>query len=130
VLFNLGLALDREATRPLTAAAWYRAYLAIAPDAVNAPQISRRVDELMVGVETSARRLIEAAEELALLTAKQDDLRNPTERDKWLAAAQRALARKPTADPFTFIELPQARDGLGHAAAASLLLGDAANARR
>ncbi len=50
VLFNLALAHDRLGGRELLAIAWFRAFLAAAPEAANAGQVRERIIGLEVKV--------------------------------------------------------------------------------
>ncbi len=47
ILLNLALAYDHAPGRLLTAASWYQAYLAVSPDASNAGQVAKRIEELV-----------------------------------------------------------------------------------
>ena len=64
-LFNLALANDKHGGRELLALAWYHAYLAAAPDANNAAQISTRLTQLEIKVEANVGKLITRAQKAA-----------------------------------------------------------------
>lgn len=61
VLFNLALLNDRIGERELRSTAWYRAYLAAAPDAGNRADVEARIKALEESARAGARRLIEKA---------------------------------------------------------------------
>ena len=65
-LFNLAVANDKAGRREHFAIAWYRAYLASAPDATNAGQVRDRIAKLEVQLEANARDLIRKAKVINL----------------------------------------------------------------
>jgi hypothetical protein len=62
VLFNLALAYDKAEGADLLAAAYYRAYLAMVPEAENKDKIRARIEELLLSCESIARKLVRNAE--------------------------------------------------------------------
>ncbi len=65
VLFNLALANDRAPGRNVIAVAWYRAYLAAAPNAKNAEKVRNRVVDLEIESEAVIQDLLATAEAVA-----------------------------------------------------------------
>ena len=65
-LYNLAVANDKAGRREHFAIAWYRAYLASAPDATNAGQVRDRIAKLEVQLEANARDLIRKAKVINL----------------------------------------------------------------
>ena len=65
-LYNLAVANDKAGRREHFAIAWYRAYLASAPDATNAGQVRDRIAKLEVQLEANARDLIRMAKVINL----------------------------------------------------------------
>ncbi|MFQ5956911.1 MAG: hypothetical protein ACE5KK_03985 [Candidatus Brocadiales bacterium] len=63
VLFYLGAASDKAGGRDLLAIAWFRAYLAAAPNAANAEQVRAKILELEVKTESAIQTLIRNASE-------------------------------------------------------------------
>ncbi len=63
VLFNLALAYDKTGGQELLAIAWYRAFLAIAPKAVNADQVRKKIGDLEVKIESDIRKLIKISQD-------------------------------------------------------------------
>lgn len=61
VLFNLALANDRAPGRNVVAAAWYRAYLAAAPNAQNAEKVRARIVDLEIETEALVLDMLETA---------------------------------------------------------------------
>lgn len=61
VLFNLALANDRASGRNLIAAAWYRAFLAVAPTAPNAEKVRTRVVDLEIEGEAIVLDMLDTA---------------------------------------------------------------------
>lgn len=71
-LFNLGWACDKAGGRLLPAAIWYRAYLAVEPEASDAPAVQRRIEELLDGVAASVERIMGMEEEVARAVPAKD----------------------------------------------------------
>lgn len=65
IMYNLGLAVDRAGGRELVALAWYGAYLAAAPEALNAEQVRSRMFDLEIQIEVNADRLLSTARQIA-----------------------------------------------------------------
>lgn len=65
VLFNLALAYDKLGGRDLETIAWFRAYLAAAPNAANTAQVHQRIHELERSVEATVHLLLAKALEVA-----------------------------------------------------------------
>jgi hypothetical protein len=65
VLFNLGLAESRVSGRELRALAWFKAYLAEAPDAPNSPAVRKECASLEVKMEATLQKLVAQAKQLA-----------------------------------------------------------------
>src|SRR5581483_5742458 len=61
VLFNLALANDRMGGRDIRALGWYRAYLAVAPNAGNREAVGARITALEEAARTTAHGLIDKA---------------------------------------------------------------------
>lgn len=61
ILLNLGLANQQVSGRDLVAAAWYRAFLAAAPQAREAAEVRRQLVKLEIANESSVQKLIEGA---------------------------------------------------------------------
>ncbi|MBI4550499.1 MAG: hypothetical protein HY714_06200 [Candidatus Omnitrophica bacterium] len=57
VLFNLGFAY-LNAGRPVLADLWWRAYLAVAPEAPNAPQVKAEISRLDIKIQSASAKLI------------------------------------------------------------------------
>lgn len=65
VLFNLGLAESKMPGRELRAMAWFRAYLAAAPDSPNAQAVRNECDSMEIRIEGTLTRLIDQAKSMA-----------------------------------------------------------------
>lgn len=65
VLFNLALAYSRAGGRDLLAIAWFRAFLAAAPDAANAQQVRAQILDHEVEIGATAQKLFSNALEAA-----------------------------------------------------------------
>jgi hypothetical protein len=83
VLFNLGFAYLNEG-RPVLADLWWRAYLAVQPDAPNAAQVKKEVDRLDIQIESSSAKL--TAEAITGLQELPDPM-SPEEREAFQAPA-------------------------------------------
>jgi len=66
-LFNLALASDKITGRELIAIAWYKAYLAAAPDAANSSMVRTRIAELEALALEKIKKLNETAEKAIAL---------------------------------------------------------------
>ncbi len=65
VLFNLAVAYDQLGGREFAAIAFYRAFLAVAPNFKNAEKIRKRISELTGKIEGVVVKLIDVAERMA-----------------------------------------------------------------
>ena len=65
IMYNLGLAVDMAGGRELAALAWYGAYLAAVPEALNAEQVRTRMFDLEIQIEVNADRLLSTARQIA-----------------------------------------------------------------
>ena len=76
VLFNLALACSNAGGRDVLAIAWFRAYLAAAPDAANAEQVRKEVLKLEIRVEATVRKLFSKANDTAAMVVDDSDKAN------------------------------------------------------
>ena len=65
VLFNLAFACSNAGGRDILAIAWYRAYLAAAPDAPNAAEVRKEIINLEVKAEANVSELLRRAKDAA-----------------------------------------------------------------
>ncbi|NQU61468.1 MAG: hypothetical protein HQ512_10080 [Rhodospirillales bacterium] len=65
ILFNLALAYDSVGGRDFAAIAFYRAFLAVAPNSRNAERIRKRISELTEKMKGVVVKLIDVAEKMA-----------------------------------------------------------------
>lgn len=86
ILLNLALANDRSGGRDLIASAWYRAFLAAAPDARNAHQVTQRLNEIEIAAEAQIQQLVATALRIA------GEAQTPIERARIYGATARAQA--------------------------------------
>ncbi len=73
ILFNLALACSNAGGRDVLAIAWFRAYLAVDPDAANAVQVRKEILGLEVRVEATVRKLFRKANDTAAMVVDNDD---------------------------------------------------------
>ncbi len=73
VLFNLAFACSNAGGRDILAIAWFRAYLAAAPDAPDAPEVRKEIVNLEVKVEAAMQKLIRGGKEMAAGIVDDDD---------------------------------------------------------
>lgn len=105
-LFDKALAADRAGGRELFAIAWYRAYLAAAPKAGNAPRVRERIVALEVEIEAKVRELLNKA---AAAAALLPDAESRTDAQKRIAAVLAGAGDIPGAERIA-ATLPAARD--------------------
>jgi len=73
VLFNLALACSNAGGRDVLAIAWFKAYLAVAPNAANAEQVRKEVLKLEIRVEATVRKLFGKANDTAAMVVNDSD---------------------------------------------------------